>query len=319
MGVGSLPEQLFESVLVGDGGDVARSTALTLVACVIAGMDDNHELCDRLISNTLQVVAADDVESTLCRAALLQQRAFRHYDAGQQSADDSISVASMLESLDANKVETFAMNGVTTRSCSAVVDDIRNTLIKASWSTVASTIFSEDAIGPIPSRRDQLFSTPSERLTRLEAYELDEYYRYVERAYDKLLRRAPHTVWGGRDPDVFFEVLAYELYGHAGVAHNRKQLAMMRVAQAFPALENIDVADSTAAASGGAESELRQLIGQLVQNGPLDGILFDARRILRYRRRPASVRVLELAVFEAAADILPLSEASEVLDLVLRC
>lgn len=318
-GGGSAAQQLFESVLVGNGGDVARSTALTLVACVIAGMDDNHQLCDRLISHTLQVVVADDVESTLCRAALLQQRALRHYDAGQQSADDSISVASMLESLDANKVETFVMNGVTTRSCSAVVDDIRNTLIKASWSTVASTIFSEDAIGPIPSKRDQLFSAPSERLSSLSAYELSEYYRYVERAYDKLLRRAPHTVWGGRDPDVFFEVLAYELYGHAGVAHNRKQLAMMRVAQAFPALENINVADSLRLLrQAGAESELRQLIGQLVQNGPLDGILFDARRILKYRRRPASVRVLELAVFEAAADILPLSEASEVLDLVLE-
>ncbi|WP_261863985.1 hypothetical protein [Mycobacterium montefiorense] len=93
----------------------------------------------------------------------------------------------------------------------------------------------------------------------------------------------------------------------------------MRVAQAFPALESINGADCLRLLrQAGAESELRQLIGQLVQNGPLDFILIDARRILKRRRHPSSMRVLELAVLEAAADVLPSSEASEVLDLVLE-
>ncbi|GBG36854.1 hypothetical protein [Mycobacterium montefiorense] len=205
---GSAIEQFFETVLIIDGGDVARSTALTLLACVLAGMDDNHDLCERLVSNALQMLAVEDGESVLCRAALLQQRALRRRDVGQQSEDDSIEVASTLEALDVKNFETFSTNGVTTRSCSAVLDDIRKTLIRASWSTVSSSFFSEgEAVGPIPSRRDQLFVEPTERLTKLESYELEEYYRYVERAYDRLLRQIPQTVWGGRPPDIFLKFL----------------------------------------------------------------------------------------------------------------
>ena len=311
--------QLFERVFTDSDSDSARSTALSLVACVIASMDDNYELCESIASHALQRLASDDVESNLCRAALLQQRALRRHDAGLESQNDSIAVASMLESLDIHGFQEFATNGVTTKSCHAIVDDIRWTLIKASWSTSNSPMFSEGAIGPIPSKRDQLFSAPSDQLTRLAHSELSEYYRYVERAYDKLLRRAPQTVLGGSDPDVLFEVFAYELYGHAGVVHNRKQLAMMRVAQNFPALENVNVSDALRLLrQSGAESELRQLIGQLLQSGPLDGILVDARRILRHRRRPEAVRVVELVVLEAAADLLPSSEASTLLDFVLE-
>jgi hypothetical protein len=77
--------------------DPARRTALTLLMCFIAGANDMYDQCEILLRRALSAVAGDDSTSMLCRAALLQQLAFRKTDAGEDGEADSILAASILE------------------------------------------------------------------------------------------------------------------------------------------------------------------------------------------------------------------------------
>lgn len=298
-------------------GDSARRTALTLLACVFAGAADDFTLCDRLIQSALEGLREGESGADLCRAVLLQQLALRRFDAGESAVSASVEAASLLERVDPESCGQFELNGVTPMTPSEVVARVVEALKRATWSTAGLEIFDPNGIGTIPSKRDQLFKAESGRLSRIKSDELSEYYRVIENSFDQLFDRTSRTVMGGRNPDLFFEMLAYELYGHAGVKYVRKQVAMMRSIQGFPFLADVNLGNSLRLLrQATAEAELRQLIAHVESSGPLLGIVDDARRIMANRRRVNAIRAVELVVLAAAADVLGEPEAAEVLDLI---
>jgi hypothetical protein len=141
----------------------------------------------------------------------------------------------------------------------------------------------------------------------------------TEASYEQLFDQTSRTVMGGRDPDLFFEMLSYELYGHTGVGYVRKQVAMMRSVHQFPSLSESFTSTSLCLLRyAGDETQLRQLVDYAVASGPRNAIVNDARRIMRNRQEPEAIRVVELVVLEAAADLLPEPEAADLLTLVFR-
>jgi hypothetical protein len=298
-------------------GDSARRTALTLLACVLAGASDDFTLCDRLIQSALEGLSEGEQGADLCRAVLLQQLALRRFDAGESAVSASVDVATLLDQIDPEACGDFELNGVTPMTASEVISRVVEALKRAAWSTAGLDILDPNGIGPIPSRRDQLFKAESGRLSRIKGDELSEYYRVIENSFGQLFDRTSRTVMGGRNPDLFFEMLAYELYGHAGVTYVRKQVAMMRSIQGFPFLVDVNLGNSLRLLrQATAEAELRQLIAHVESSGPLLGVVDDARRILANRRRVDAIRAVELVVLAAAADFLGEPEAAEVLDLI---
>lgn len=299
-------------------GDGAQRTALTVLAAFLAASDDNLLQCFSLVRESLDALVGDDPETRLCRAVLLQQRALRQYDAGVSAAATSVEVAELLQHLNVDDFAEFELNGVTKLSSAAVVARMVEGLRRAAWSTAGLDAFDPNGIGAIPSRRDQALTGDVGQFSRIRSGELGEYYSQTEDEFALLFDRTRRTRFGGRTPDLFFEMLQYELYGHAGVNTVRKQLAMMRSVQRFPALEGGNVGMSLRMLrQAGVEEELRQLVDHVESCGPLDGVIHDARRILKYRDSTEYLRTVELVVLEAAADVLPEEEAGRALELVL--
>jgi hypothetical protein len=298
--------------------DPARRAALTLLGCAVAGIEDDFALCDNLIGTALSAIEGSDDDSKLCRAVLLQQLAFRRRDAGAPAVDTSVESALLLEQLDAAALSPFELNGVTPLTTPALMNRVIEALKHASWSTSDRDLFDPNGIGPIPSVKDQLFTDPAIELSRIERDAHSQYDRGIDIEFTRLFDRVPRTTLGGRAPDLFFEMLRYELYGHAGVAYERKQAAMMRSIQGYPSLTDATTSNSLRLLRQAvAETQLSQLVGHLEFCGPLTSIVNDAHRILANRRSPQAVRAVELVVLEAAADLLPEAEATEVLDLIL--
>lgn len=297
--------------------DAARRTALTLVICFVAGGNDRYALCDSLIQNALNALDEADEDALLCRAALLQQRALRKLDAGEDAEDDSLAAASILERADVTKITPFPLNGATLLSPQDVADRIRMALTRATWSVVELDLADSQGRGVIPPRRQQLLSRRTDRYSQIKDHELYEYQRLVEEAFADTFRQQSQTRVGYDPPDLFFEMLAEELLGYSNPSGIRKQLAMMRLTRAYPSFSGTNVSDCLRLLRhAGSEDELRMVLGCLVENGPLEAIVEDARRILAWRNRYRAIRVVELVVLEAAADLMTTAEASETLDLI---
>ncbi|MGY2090464.1 hypothetical protein [Nocardia gipuzkoensis] len=301
--------------------DFARIAALTLIAAINSAALDDYESCMAVLNLALEATRADSAEYALCRAAILQQRFMRTHDRDSRSSNsDATEALSLLSQVDAGKVQKFALNSFTTFSSNQVVHQIAYALKLSVWSMMP-TLFAEDEepSSLAPTLKDRARARRSERLLTIQRDEAGQYSRWLSEQFDKEFRDSDQLVIGNVAPDQHLQLVAFELLGHSEAFSLRKEVAMMRIVSALPTLSNTDVSGCIRLLrQAGADDQLQLLLDRIVSGGPLHALLEDVRRINKYRMKFGSLRPGEMIVVGAGAELLPPSEAFEMLEIILE-
>lgn len=311
-GVGRLSSYLIS----GGASDLARGTALALMASSAAAELDDYPTCFRVLD--VQINRVGDTkgpDETLLRAALLQQRALRLQDAGQPHVEGALEAGKVALAITPERCSSFPTGPGVSWVSLQTVEQMRDTLLEAAASLIPLGASERaHAIG-LASRQEMTRGGVSALTVRTARSKAEVYSKYVSRQFSTQYGRRSSTFGETSGPDLFRSVLAYELAGHAAVYGARKELALLRLVQADA--EDVDLADALRLLRhAAAKRELDLTLGRLRSAGPLSVLSRDARQILRTRTAPEMLRTVELRVLRQAADLLAPPEARVALDAV---
>lgn len=291
-----LVESLFTEEVV---QDLAKFTALTLVACGLLSDRDDVPTCLRIIDNALSLLNEESPSIELCRALILQQRALRNNDIGEPTAPDLNEVRRLIGQLKFDSYPELTLRPNADTTSRIAVENIVDALRSAAAGFDLNTPYHD--MGHAGSD--------------LEDDQLGQYRRWLDSTYKTTLGRSMPTGYG---PDLYFENLRLEVLAHRDVYRSRRELATMRIVQFMPTLPNSVAADSLRLLRlAGADSELRQLVNNLTLTGPLSPLLTEGRRIEAQRLSERSLRTGEMIVLAAAAEMMAPAEAFQALTRVL--
>ncbi|MHA7665934.1 HEAT repeat domain-containing protein [Mycolicibacterium sp. HS_4_1] len=279
--------------------DLAKMTALTLVACALLAERDDVSTCHRIIIDALALLTTTSPSADLCRALILQQRALRNYDIGEPPEFDLNEVRRLLENIKFHPSPELAIGQNTDTFRVAALDNI----VEALNSSAAGFDLFERApdMGYVGAD--------------LEDDQLGQYRRWLGSVYETTLSRTSRTDYGA---DLYFENLRLEVLGHRDVYRSRKELATMRIVGFRPALPAAVAADGLRLFRlAGADSELRRLVDELTFAGPAGPLLTEGLRIGTQRTSERSLRTGEMIVLAAAAEVMPPTQAFQTLTRVL--
>lgn len=297
------------------GTDPVKSAALTLVLCAAATELDDFATCSRALGRQLdRLQRASNADHLLVRSALLQQQALRLCDSGDPYDAESREVQLLLRDLDPRALGSIEAAPWSHHSGHVTLRHIYGSL-RDSADSLPRTRSEPDADGLILSRpRAQTRSERSSILRQRDQRDSKSYAAVVSELF--------HRRFGGRSsafgplPDTFHSVLALEVAGHGAVYTARKELALLRLVRDRSRADAI--ADNfRLLRQAGARKELLAAVKEVAASGPLSALSQDARQILRTRTAPRLLRSVELAVLQAAADLLTPTEARLGLDAVL--
>ncbi|MGV0813365.1 hypothetical protein ABQF34_15490 [Mycolicibacterium boenickei] len=279
--------------------DGAKLTALTLVACALLTDREDAATSVRLINDALISLDQSLPEVEICRALVLQQRALRNNDVGEPTASDLQEVRRLVDRIHFDSYPELTLRADTGTSSSGAIDNIIDAL-RSSAAGFDLNASSHD-MGYVASD--------------LEDDQLGQFRRWLGDQYKNKLTRSAPTDYG---PDLYFVNLRLEAIGHRDVYRSRRELAAMRVVRFMPTLPTAVAADALQLLRlAGADSELRQLVDELVLVGPVSPLLADGRRIESRRTTDRSLRTGELIVLAAAAEVMAPAEAFQALTHVL--
>ncbi|OHU79016.1 HEAT repeat domain-containing protein [Mycobacteroides chelonae] len=279
--------------------DLAKMTALTLVACALLADRDDVATCQRLISDALALLTTASPSADLCRALVLQQRALRSNDIGEPTEADLDEVRRLLDNIAFAPPPELALWQNAETSSSAALENILDALRS---SAAGFDLFARaPAMGYVEAD--------------LEDDQLGQYRRWLDGLYRSALTRNARTDYG---QDLYFENLRLEVLGHRDVYRSRKELAMMRTVGFMPTLPSPVAADALRLFRlAGADSELRQLVDELTFAGPVGPLLAEGLGIGTHRTSERSLRTGEMIVLAAAAEAMPPKQAFQALTRVL--
>ncbi|BCN83519.1 hypothetical protein RE0356_21600 [Prescottella equi] len=302
--------------------DLARTAALTLIACTSAAALDDHSRCISLLDSLLLRCEDLDPGTRLVRACVLQQRSLRKKDFGQEWLEDAEESALTLAEIDPAGCPRFELNKTTESSSVEVLRKIVVGLTRAAWSIAPnlpmSFDFDQNPSNAIPSLKKQIGAPRSEILLTIQRDSHSVYADRTQKIYSNQLRSGNWTTFGADDTDLFYPTLAFELLGHQNVYAARRQLAQTQVIDALPTLNGIDAADTLRLfRHSGNDTDLDLLIQHIQSAGPLEALVRDARQILRTRRTRTTLRPGEMKVLGKAADLMSAEEAFDALNVVL--
>lgn len=319
----TLSEGLAELVqeILSTPSDVARACALTLFACNAAAEMDDYDTCEEVLQVTLEKTDNSDA-GKLVRAVLLQQRALRWRDAGRSFKEAAREAVRLLEGIDLQKCQKFSISPGARGSYLDTLGHMITTLRRAAWSLGSRDDF-EDEEEPsiIPPWYEQVRAEPSDYMLRIDSSRASVYSKYISRAFEQKFRKNRGWTVGASQTDLFREQLAFELLGHARVNTLRKDVALLRLVQPSSSEDRNPATLSDALRllrHAGARKELEQVLEHFRSAGPLPALSADARKVLMQRNKRNLMRVPELLVLRAAAELMAPSEASEALKSVLE-
>ncbi|WP_418005172.1 hypothetical protein ACNO8X_10165 [Mycobacterium sp. PDNC021] len=293
-------DTLIESLSAGEiRDDLAKLTALTLVACALLADRDNVPTSLRLVDDALALLNGQSAAVNLCRALLLQQRALRNNDIGEPSVSDLDEVRLQLDQIAFASTPQIKLRPGADCSPEGAV------------ANVVSAVRSASVGFDLDARPPDMGYVASD----LDEDQHTQYRLWLSSAYAAKLDR---SVADGYGDDLYFTNLRLEVLGHRDVYHSRRELAMMRIVRFMPTLPSEVAADGLRLQRlGGDTSRLQRLVDDLTFSGPLSPLLADGRRIAAHRTSGRALRTGEMIVLAAAAEVMPPSEAFPILTQVL--
>ncbi|MFE5960181.1 hypothetical protein [Streptomyces rubiginosohelvolus] len=295
--------------------DMARSAALTLLAAFATSEMEEYDKCDSILSTMIEM-SDRSPSGRLVKAILTQQRALRRRDAGLDYIDDVFDAARLLEDIDSAQLPTFTVGPGVSSTSESALEKIIYSLKRSAWSLTPYEYDTRRPFESFPSRMNRLKMPLSERMLRISTERASVYARHVRDNFTNHFTNT--TVVGRSTPDLFHETLAVELLGHGEVYRARKDLATLRLVQYAEGgdARNLHVSIRLLRQAG-ATKELESTLERLRAAGPLSALSRDARQILLRRSTPQRLRVPELVVLRAAAELMSPSEAEQALEVVL--
>ncbi|MEU3343750.1 hypothetical protein ABZ723_01860 [Streptomyces sp. NPDC006700] len=323
-------EQSFRSETIAEGAegliqqafsrnqkDVGRSTALVLLACCALAEMEEYDKCDSILTEML-ARTGKSAPGRLARAALLQQRALRRRDAGKKYVDDIFTAARILEDLEPEDFPKFRLgpgvNGTSVDTTRRIIYALK----RSAWSLTPYDLDDDLPFSSFPSHMERIKRPPSDRLLRIAADRASSYSEHVRRSFIRNYGRSQTITVGQSQVDLFHETLGLELLGHAEVYRARRDLALLRLVQHIEGVTSGNIQDALRLLRhAGATKELELALEYVRSAGPLSLLSWDARQIILRRSSPSRLRVPELLVLRAAAEMMALPEAAHALRIVL--
>ncbi|WP_159393087.1 hypothetical protein [Streptomyces sp. SAT1] len=308
-------EGLMREALSHRSEDMARSAALALLAAFATAEMEEYDACDSLLSEMIDLEDRSP-SGRLVKAILTQQRALRRRDAGLDYIDDVFDAARLLEDVNTTQLPAFAMGPGASSTSEVALEKIIYSMKRSTWSLTPYEYDTRRPFESFPGRMNRLKMPLSERMLRISTERASVYARQVRNSFTAHFTNA--TVVGRSRPDLFHETLAVELLGHGEVYRARKDLATLRLVQYAEGadVDNLHVSIRLLRQAG-ATRELESALERLRAAGPLSALSRDARQILLRRSTPQRLRVPELVVLRAAAELMSPSEAEQALEVVL--
>ncbi|UGQ58324.1 hypothetical protein LSF60_01810 [Rhodococcus pyridinivorans] len=304
----------------GGSSEEARLCALGIVACSAAAELEDFALCEDLLSFLLEKNQAVDSPTRLVRSILLQQRSLRRRDAGQSYHADNVEAARLIDDFSAKDCVDFPRTPGAAGSYTDTLNHIAIALQRSIWSS-ATTLAQQEAEvheRALPSLQDQLREKRSEQLLIVDQRRASVYESFVKELFRKEISTQTY-VFGESAVDLFHSELAIELYGHRYVYAARRELALLRIVQSARKGSRTGLEDTLRLLrQSESETELDVAVEWMRRSGPLSELSRDARQIIRRRLSAPLLRIPEMRVLRAAADLLTTSEASRALDAVLE-
>lgn len=296
----STVDVLVEALYTGDARqDLAKLTALTLVACGLLADRDDVPTCLRIIDNALELLTDQSPSGDLCKILVLQQRALRNNDIGESVAPDLDEVRRLIDQVQFDSSPELVLRTNADVTPNAAIENILNALRSASAGFSLS----------LPSF-DMGYVTSD-----LEDDQLGDYRRWLDSTFKTKMSRAIPTGYGS---DQYFANLRLEVIGHREVYRSRRELAAMRLVRFMPTLPAAVADDGLRLFRlAGADAELRLLVNDLTFAGPMSALLADGRRIESTRTSDHSLRTGEMIVLAAASEVMAPAEAYKLLTRVL--
>nr|WP_127891986.1 hypothetical protein [Streptomyces sp. S10(2018)] len=308
-------EGLIREAFSGHGDDTARSVALSLLASFAAAEMEEYDKCDSFLTRMIDMTDGT-ASGKLARAALTQQRALRRRDAGSEYIQDVFDAASLLEDLEPAQFPPFAMGPGSNSTPEKAIESIIYALKRSTWSLTPHGYDTKRPFESFPSRMNRLKMPLSERILRISTDRASVYSRHVRDGFTKHFTNS--TSIGRSTPDLFHQTLAVELLGHGDVYQARRELATLRLVQYAEgaSVSNLHVSIRLLRQAG-ATKELNSALERIRAAGPISALSRDARQIILRRSTHQRLRVPELAVLKAAAELMAPSEADKALEAVL--
>jgi hypothetical protein len=296
----SAVEVLVEALYTDDvRQDLAKLTALTLVACGFLADRDDVPTCERIIDNALGLLNDQSPSGDLCKMLVLQQRALRSNDIGESVTPYVDEVRRLIDQVEFEPSFDLVLRTKADVTPRAAIENILDALRSASAGFSLS----------LPAF-DMGYVTSD-----LEDDQLGQYRRWLDGTFKTKMSRAIPTSYG---PDQYFENLRLEVIGHREVYRSRRELATMRIVRFMPTLPAAVADDGLRLLRlAGADAELRLLVDDLTFAGPMSAVLADGRRIESKRTSNRSLRTGEMIVLAAASEIMAPAEAFKALTRVL--
>ncbi|MCG5446167.1 hypothetical protein NIE79_004735 [Micromonospora sp. NIE79] len=294
--------------------DPARAAAYGLVLCSAAAELDDYATCFDTLDLLLEAVRGDSADEALVRAALLQQSAIRHRDANRPHLRYSESAASALGRVQPESCTPFPTGGDDIRPEDVIVTMIDN-LRAAISSLVTQREADQEGLHDVLEWRLTAQRRGSELTRRANLERANRYADYVKATFKEEFDRRRRIFGTGSYSDLFVSALFLELAGHGNAYAARRELALLRLMQLNQ--NAADAADTLRLLRHAtAKDELAFVLRTFIDAGPLSGLATDARQILHKRSDPDLLRIVELQVLEAAADLMTSEEARQGLDAV---
>ncbi|MFE7974765.1 hypothetical protein [Streptomyces shenzhenensis] len=308
-------EGLIREAFSGHGEDMARSVALLLLASFATAEMEEYDKCDAFLTRMIDMTDST-ASGRLARAALTQQRALRRRDAGSEYIRDVFDAASLLESLEPAQFPPFVVGPGSNSTPGRALESIIYALKRSTWSLTPHGYDTKRPFESFPSRMNRLKMPLSERILRISADRASVYSRHVRDGFTEHFTNS--TVIGRSAPDLFHQTLAVELLGHGDVYQARRELATLRLVQYAEgaSVSNLHVSIRLLRQAG-ATKELNSALEHIRAAGPISALSRDARQIILRRSTTQRLRVPELAVLKAAAEMMAPSEADNALEAVL--
>jgi len=286
-----------------DTGDPAQLAAYTLVPCAAAVELDDYETCFQALDRLIDRISVENADAALVKAVILQQKALRRYDAGLPHLRGSLEAGTLISEIKAEDFSDFDAgpnNRQTSReTVAAIIVNLRNAI----GSLIPMDAIEREGISFLARRPDQTRRPESELAVSFSVGRAAKYSDYVQDVFREQFDQHSRSIGGRKHPDLFAATMALELAGDGSVHTARRDLALLRLAQGVGVQP--DLADSVRLLRhAGAKNELTLVLRRLRDAGPLDALEQDARQILRRRAEPHLLRVVELQVLQAAAELL---------------
>lgn len=293
--------------------DPAKSSALTLMACAAAAEIEDYPRMWRVLDLQLARLKESDNDTSLLRAAILQQKALRLQDTGQPHVSTLHEAVSAVDQVDPARCSTFPTSPGISWASSVTVADMRDSLRDA-IASLTPTMLEDDQPG-LPRWQDTVRSRQSPLMARTTRGRAQQYTKLVNEQFKAAFNSRTRTFGGPGRPDFFRELLLLELSGHGAARQARKELAQLRLIQ-----DGEDTGQLVDAVRllrhAGAQAELDLVLRRLNAAGPLAVLSASARQILRARLDPALLSTVELRVLHTAAQLLAPDEARTALEAV---